>query len=130
MCVHAIIQPTRIQGWIPKPCFTSATKQIPASAQKRSSTTTTDKAERPTKQVKVIPLTKLNMTTEEYDSYLNTKLKNSDTIPAEFPVRKTIGKSLLGLVCPNPPYAKDHEDIPLIQGYACDGCPVDCRDYC
>ena len=116
--MHAIIQPTSIQGCIPKPCFNSATKQIPASAQNISRTTTTYKAERPTKQVKVRPLTKLDMTTEEYDSYLNTKLKNSDTVPAEFPVIKTIGKLLLGLMCPNPPNAEDHEAIPLIQGYA------------
>ena len=66
------------------------------------------------------------MTTEEYNSYLKTKLKNSDTIPAKFLVRETIVKSLLGLMCPNSPYAEDHEAIPLLQGYARDGCPVDC----
>ena len=109
LCVHTIIRPTGIQGWIPKPRFNNATqilpvrKQIPDIAQKRSSTTTTNKAERPTKQVKASPLTNIYMTTEEYDSYLKTKFKNSDTIPAEFPVRNTIGKSLLGLMCPNPP---------------------------
>ena len=77
------------------------------------------------KQVKVIPLTKLDITTEEYDSYLKTRLKNSDTIPAEFPARETIGKLLLGLICPNPPHAEEHDVIPLLQGYACDGCPLD-----
>ena len=111
-CVHAIIRSTGIQGWIKKPRFNSATqilpvrKQIPDIAQKRSITTTTDKAERSTKQVKVSPLTKLDMTTEEYDSYLNTKLKNSDTIPSEFPVIKNIGKLLLGHMCPNPSYVE------------------------
>ena len=134
MCVHAIICPTGIQGWIPKTRFNNATqilpvrKKIPAIAQKRSITTTTDKAKRPTKQVKFSPLTKLDMTTEEYNSYLKTKLKNSDTIPAKFPVRKTVGKSLLGLMCPNPPYAKDHEAVLLLQGYAHDWCSVDCGD--
>ena len=69
--MHVIIRPTGIQVWIPKPRFNSATqilpvrKQIPAISQKRSSTTTTDKAERPTKKVKVSPLTKLDMNTEE-----------------------------------------------------------------
>ena len=29
---------------------------------------------------------------------------------------------------PNPPYAKDHEAIPLLQGYTRDGFPVDCGD--
>ena len=64
-CVHAIIWPTGIQDWIPKLRFNSATqilpvrKQIPAIAQKRSRTTTSDKEERPTKQVKVIPLKNL-----------------------------------------------------------------------
>ena len=96
-------------------------KQITVRSKKRYSTTTTDKAERSTKQVKVSPLTKLDMTTEEYDSYLNTKLKNSDTIPSEFPVIKNIGKLLLGHMCPNPSYVEDHEAIPLLQGYARDG---------
>ena len=71
LCLHAIIWPTEIQGWIPKLRFNIATqilpvrKQIPAIAQKRSSTTTTDKAERLTKKVKVSPLTKPDITTEE-----------------------------------------------------------------
>ena len=64
------------------------------------------------------------------DSYLKTKLKNSDTIPDELPVRKTIGKSLLGLMCPNPLYAKYHKAIQLLQGYKRDGCLVDCGDDC
>ena len=120
MCVHAVIWTTGILGWIPKPGCNSATqilpvrKQIPDIAQKRSSTTTTNKAERPTKEVKVSPLTKLDMTTEDYDSYLKTKIKNSDTIPSEFPVIKAISKSRLGLMCQNPPYAKYHEAIPLL----------------
>ena len=127
LCVHAIIRPTGIQGWIPKTHFNSATqitpvrKQIPVSTQKRSITTTTKKAERPTKQVKVRPLTKLDMTTEEYDSYLKAELKNIDTILSKFPVRETIGKSLLILMCPNPLYAEDHEAITFLHGYGRDG---------
>ena len=86
--MHAIIWSTGNQGWIPKPRFNNATqiltvrKQIPVIAQKRSRTTNTNKAEQPTKKVKVSPLTKLDKTTEEYHSYLKTKLKNSDTLPA------------------------------------------------
>ena len=68
------------------------------------------------------------MTTEEYDTYLNKKLRKSNTVPTEISVRETISKSLLGLMCPNPPYAKDHDAITLLKGYACDGCPVDYGD--
>ena len=68
------------------------------------------------------------MTTEEYESYLKAELKNSDTILSKFPVRETIGKSLLVLMCPNPLYAEDHEAITLLHGYGRDGCQVDCRD--
>ena len=119
--MHAIIRPTGIQVWITKLRFNSVThilparKQIPDIAQKRSITTSTDKAERPTKQVKV------DMTTEEYESYLKTKLKNSDTIPSESPVIKTIGKLILGLMCPKPLYVEEHKAILLLQGYAQDG---------
>ena len=49
-------------------------------------------------------------------------------IPAKFPVRKTIGKYLLGLMYLNPLYAKYHEAIPFLQGYARDEYPVDCED--
>ena len=130
--MRAFIRPTVIQGWIPKPRFNSSTQilsvieQIPVRAQKRSSITTTNNVERPTKQVKVITLPKLDTTTEEYNSYLNTRLKNSDTIPSKLPVRETIVKLLMGLMCPNPPYAKDHDAITLLQGYTHDGCPMDC----
>ena len=66
------------------------------------------------------------MTTEEYDSYLKTRIKNSDTTPAKLPERETVGKSLLGLMCPNPPYSEDHDYILLLQGYVRGGCSVDC----
>ena len=79
--MHAIIWSRGIQGWIPKQRINSVTqilqlrKQIPVSAQKRFSTTTTDKAERRTKKVKVSPLNKLDMTIEEYNSYLKKTQK-------------------------------------------------------
>ena len=125
--MHVIIRPTGIQGWIPKPRFNSAMQilpvreKIPVNDQKSSSTTTTDNAERPENQVKFIPLPKIDINKEEYNSYLNTRLKNSETTPAEFPVRETIGKFLLGLICPNTPYDEDHDAIPLLQGYTRDG---------
>ena len=66
------------------------------------------------------------MTPEEYDSYLAAQLQKSECIPTEIPVKETIGKSHLGLMCPQLPYAVDHDAIPLLQGYANDGFPVDC----
>ena len=121
------MQPTGIEGWTPKQRFNNETQIIPVrkrltvNVKNRSSTTSNDYVERPTKQVKVSPIPKLDTTTEEYDKYLKTKLWQSNTVPTEIPVGKTIGKSLLGLMCPNPPYAKDHDEIPLIKGYALDG---------
>ena len=53
-------------------------------------------------------------------------MKNNDNIPSEIPVQETIGKSLLGLMCPQLLYAVHHDTIPLLQGYAQDKCPVDC----
>ena len=77
-------------------------------------------------RVPVTPTPKLAMSPEEYDSYLATTLENSESIPTEIPVKETIGKSHFGLMCPQLPYAVDHDAIPLLQGYANDGCPVDC----
>ena len=51
-----------IEGWIPKQHFNNATQILPArkrlnvNVQNRSSTTRNDYAERPTKQVKVSPM--------------------------------------------------------------------------
>ena len=68
------------------------------------------------------------MTTEEYNSYLAAQLRNNKGIPIEIPVKDTIGKSHLGLMCPQLPYAVGQDTIPLLQGYANDGCPVDCGE--
>ena len=121
------MRPTGIEGWIPKQRFNNAAQILPArkrlnvNVQNRSGTTSNDYAERPTKLVKVTPIPKLDTTTKEYNTYLKTKLRKSNTVPTEIPVRESIGKTLLGLMCPNPPYAKDHDEIPLIKGYALDG---------
>ena len=66
------------------------------------------------------------MTPEEYNKYLSNRTLQIICIPMEIPVKETIGKSVLGLMCPQIPYVTDHGAIPLLQGYAQDGCPVDC----
>ena len=71
------------------------------------------------------PEPKIAMTQEEYKKYLFGKLQNNDKIPREIPVKATIGKSLLGLMCPQLQYAVHHDTIPLLQGYAKDECLVD-----
>ena len=132
--MYSNMRPTGIEGCIPKQHFNNATHMLPArkrlnfNVQNRSSTTRNDYAECPTKQVKVSPIPKLDMTTEDYDTYPKTKLWQSNTVPTEIPEVETIGKSLLGLMCKNPPYAKDHDAIPLLKGYARDGYTLDCGD--
>ena len=71
-------------------------------------------------------LAKVNMTEEEYATYLHTSLKNNTDIPDELPVKAEIGKCVLGLMDPQLPYARDHDAIPLFKGYAQDGCLVEC----
>ena len=39
-----------------------------------------------------------------------------------------MGKSLLGLMCPQLTYELHYDSIPLLQGYAQDGCLVDCGE--
>ena len=68
------------------------------------------------------------MTPKEYDSYLAAHICNNQFIPTEIPVKETIGKSHLGLMCPQVPFAVDHDAIPLLQGYEENGCPFDCGE--
>ena len=78
--MYSNMRPTGIEGWISKQRFNNATQILPArkrlnvNVQNRSSTTRNDYAESTTKQVKVSPIPKLNMTTEEYNTYLKTKI--------------------------------------------------------
>ena len=60
--------------------------------------------------------------TENTDT-LAEKIRNSDCIPKELPIRETVGK--YKLMNPNGPYA-EHPAIPLLRTYADDGCPADC----
>ena len=66
------------------------------------------------------------MSRAEYESYLVTTLKNDRTLTDDIPVKATIGKSELGLMRPQKPYATNHDAIPLLHGYANGGCPVNC----
>ena len=66
------------------------------------------------------------MSNDEYKKYVASELKKHPAIPKEIPVQETIGKSHLGLMLPQPPYASGHPAIPLLNQYAADGCPVDC----
>ena len=66
------------------------------------------------------------MTKEEYERYFKTSQNNTETIPSEFPVKTTIGESMLGLMCPQPPYATVYDAILILQGYAREECPVKC----
>ena len=74
------------------------------------------------------PPTKIAMSPAEYDTYLVNKLNTDQTLSTKVPVKQTVGKSQLGLMCPQPPYATGHDAIPLLQGYAENGCPVDCGE--
>ncbi len=65
------------------------------------------------------------LTPEELNEALSKELhKHVDDIPPEIPVQSTIGK----LMQPRPPFAVDHEAIPLLHAYAEHGCPVDCGE--
>ena len=66
------------------------------------------------------------MTTDEYNTYLQDKLDKETSFPADIPVKQTIGK--LGLMWPQPPFATDHDAIPLLNTYAKTGCPTDCGE--
>ena len=58
------------------------------------------------------------MTPEEYDRYLINELDKAKDLPDELPVKKTIGNPFLGLMQPQPEYAAEHDDNPLLKGYA------------
>ena len=114
---------TGIEVWVRGTCFRSISEMCP-----RHKKSTRDKAP-PTDStspykipcVPVTPAPKVAMTPEEYNSYLSAHLCNNQCIPTEILVKETIGKSRLGLMCPQLPYAVDHDAIPLLQGFADNG---------
>ena len=67
-------------------------------------------------RVPVTPAPKLAMLPEEYNSYLATELQNSESIPTEILIKNIIGKSHVGLMCPQLPYAVNHDVIPSYKG--------------
>ena len=71
---------------------------------------------------------KVDMTEEDYATYVHTSLKNNTDIPDELPAKPAIGKCVLGLMEPQLTYARDHDAIPLLKGYVQDGCPVECGE--
>ena len=79
--MYSNMRPTGIEGWISKQRFNNATQVLPArkrlnvNVKNSSSTTSNDYAEIPTKQVKASPIPKLDITTEEYDTYLKMKIR-------------------------------------------------------
>ena len=70
------------------------------------------------------------MSQEEHEKYLLENFQNNDNIPTEIPVKATLDKSFMGLMCPQLPYAMDHDKITLLQGFAQYLCPVDCGKDC
>jgi len=64
------------------------------------------------------------LTPVEEHTKIMAQIQALDSIPDEIPVKQTIGKS--DLMRPNPPYGVSHNAIPLLEGYANDGCPVQC----
>ena len=110
---------TGINGWVPKQRLSSFTEMLPIN----ETPTTNSKRTRPVD--KTFPVLhkktridnpKMDMTEEEYNSYLQKNLQHNTNFPVELPVRQTKGKSMLGLMDPQLPYACDHEAIPLLKG--------------
>ena len=119
-----------IEGWVPGTRFRPITDMHKTHPKRpRDEATQHEKVvQRKVPRITEQPATKIAMTTEEYNSYLTAKLRYDKGIPSEIPVKDTIGKSHLGLMCPQLPYAVGHDAIPLLQGYSNDGCPVDCGE--
>ena len=71
------------------------------------------------------PATSLASTPAEHEVQLKTALHTATSLPPELPIKETIGKPV-GLMCPQSPYCGHHPAIPLLNGYASTGFPVDC----
>ena len=56
---------------------------------------------------------------------LQSTLTTPTALPAELPVKETIG-TCLGLMRPQSVFAGNHPAIPILRDYALVGCPVDC----
>ena len=90
---------------------------------------TNEIATRPSQKPRSEPvLAKVNMTEEEYATYLHTSLKNNTDIPDEIPSKSAIGKCVLGMMDSQLPYARDHDAIPLLKRFSQTRCPVECGE--
>ena len=65
------------------------------------------------------------MTEHDLNNVIATAINAEETFPADTPVKEMIGK--YGLMHPQT-YSLQHDAIPILNGYANDGCPVDCGD--
>ena len=127
--------PTGIAGWLPGTRFRPLSDMRELTPKRHRSNPQPEALRAPTPRQRLevtpapAPAPKLAMSPAEYDEHLAQKLKNDTCISSELPAKELIGKSLqLGLMKPQPPYATTHDAIPLLDGYANDGCPVDCGD--
>ena len=128
-----------INGWLPKDRF-GTINEVLRPIDATNATSAQPPTTVPDQQVESLPpdaMTapahsrtphepKLDMTNKEYERYLKTSLKNTETITSELPVKATIVESMLGLMCLQPPHTTAHDAIPLLQGYTRKGCPVKC----
>ena len=80
------------------------------------------------KPISELVLDKLDMTEEDYATYVHTSLKNNTNIPGKLPMKVAIGKCVLGLMEPQLTYARDHDVTPLLKGYAQDRCLFECGE--
>ena len=119
---------TGISGWIPTPRFQPVGHFLnptttPPSLPPRPPPTPVAKpspAPLPFPSSSVVALTPA-----EQDIQMKTALACNPLLPSNIPVKETIGK-FLGLMKPNSLYQGTHEAIPLLNGFANEGCPVDC----
>ena len=73
----------------------------------------------------MLPEKKLAATPDELDLELKHAIRREETMTDKLTIKEPKGKQ--GLMWPRP-YATDDAAVPLLNGYAKHGCPVDCGD--
>ena len=121
-----------ISGWIPVPRLQPAVAFLASMPQPPTLPPRPCTMHPPSPPPPLPPMTppqspspQLALTPEEHELSLDTAMNSTSVFPADIPVKQTIGK-LLGLMRPNSSYQGTHAAIPLLNGFAEDGCPVDC----
>ena len=89
----------------------------------KDTTITNNPIEKCTTQITKESDIKIDMTPNEQKIFFEQELNNDQNFPSEVPIKEKIGK--YGLMWPQN-HANDHDAFPLLNGYANDGCPVDC----